>query len=138
MNVIYIYTQFGLSSKYSCNKNCTIPYFIILISNRAIFAVRGPSSLKKRRTLVLITKYQVFRIYFQATFKEMSWKSYRPLKSSNWKFYPYSYFINIYNLFPFFKHVMFIKGNRTFLKSILISVVLNPKPVSIYRFSIFF
>ena len=45
-----IYTQFGLSSKYSCNKNCTIPYFIILISNRANFAVRSPSSLKKIQT----------------------------------------------------------------------------------------
>ena len=39
-----IYTQFGLSSKYSCNKNCTIPNFINLISNRANFAVRGPTS----------------------------------------------------------------------------------------------
>ena len=34
-----------LSSKYSYNKNCTIPYFTILISNRANFVVCGSSSL---------------------------------------------------------------------------------------------
>ena len=38
-----IYSQFGLSSNYLCNKNWTIPCFIILISNRTNFAVRGPS-----------------------------------------------------------------------------------------------
>ena len=40
-----IYSQFGLSSNYLCTKNLTIPYFIILISNKTNFAVRGPSSL---------------------------------------------------------------------------------------------
>ena len=38
------YTQFGLSSKYSYNKNCSIAYFINLISYRANFAVHGPTS----------------------------------------------------------------------------------------------
>ena len=43
-----VYTQFGLSSKYSYEKkNCTIPYFIILINNRANFAVRGPKLFKR-------------------------------------------------------------------------------------------
>ena len=46
-----IYTQFGLSSNYSYNKNCTIPYFINLISNRANFAVSGPTSLTYTRHL---------------------------------------------------------------------------------------
>ena len=41
---IGIYTQVGLSSDYSYNKNCTIPYFINLISDRANFAVNGPTS----------------------------------------------------------------------------------------------
>ena len=40
------YSQFGLFSNYLCNKNWTIPRFIILISNRANFAVRGPSSFR--------------------------------------------------------------------------------------------
>ena len=35
-----IYTKYGLSSKYSCNKNCTILNFI----NRVNFAVRVPTS----------------------------------------------------------------------------------------------
>ena len=39
-----MYTQFGLSSKYSYNKNWTTPYFINLISNRANFAVHGATS----------------------------------------------------------------------------------------------
>ena len=43
------YTQIGLSFKYSCNKNCTIPYFINLICNRAHFAVLGPTSLVIRQ-----------------------------------------------------------------------------------------
>ena len=42
-----VYTQFGLSSKYSYYKIWTNPYFINLISNRANFAVRGPTSLSK-------------------------------------------------------------------------------------------
>ena len=42
-----IYTQFGLSFKFSFNKNCTVPYFINLISNRANFAVRCPTSFDK-------------------------------------------------------------------------------------------
>ena len=41
-----IYTQFGLYSKYSYNKIWTTPYFINLISNRANFAVRGPTSYR--------------------------------------------------------------------------------------------
>ena len=41
-----IYTQFGLSSNYSFNKNCTIPYFINLISDRANLAVSGTTSFK--------------------------------------------------------------------------------------------
>ena len=45
MNPWYIYIQFGLSSEHSCNKNCTVPYFKILISNRANFAIHGPISL---------------------------------------------------------------------------------------------
>ena len=40
-----IYTQFGLSSNDSYNRNCTIPYFINLITDRANFAVSGPTSL---------------------------------------------------------------------------------------------
>ena len=40
-----IYTQFGLSSNYSYNKNCRIPYCISLISDRANFAVSGLTSL---------------------------------------------------------------------------------------------
>ena len=36
-----IYTQFGFSSNYSFNKNCTILNFINLISDRANFAVSG-------------------------------------------------------------------------------------------------
>ena len=40
-----IYTQFGHSSKYSYNKNCTSPYYINLISIRANFAFCGLSSL---------------------------------------------------------------------------------------------
>ena len=43
--VLHIYTQFGLCSKYLYNKNFTVLDFIILITNRANFAVRGPSSL---------------------------------------------------------------------------------------------
>ena len=39
-----IYTQFGLSSNYSYIKNCTIPYFINLISDRANVTVSGPTS----------------------------------------------------------------------------------------------
>ena len=31
---------------YLCHKNLTIPYFIILICNKASFAIRGPSSFK--------------------------------------------------------------------------------------------
>ena len=38
-------SPFGLSSNYLSNKNWTIWYFLIFISNRADFAVRGPSSL---------------------------------------------------------------------------------------------
>ena len=48
-----IYSQFGLSSNYLCNKNWTIPYFIIWISNRAKFAVRGPISLDKDHLYVI-------------------------------------------------------------------------------------
>ena len=42
-----IYCQFAieLSSRYWCNNIMIIPYFIILISNRADFAVGSPSSL---------------------------------------------------------------------------------------------
>ena len=40
MNGWYVYT---LNSKYLCNKSQTIPYFIIFISNRVNFAVRGPN-----------------------------------------------------------------------------------------------
>ena len=47
-----IHTQFGLSSNYSYNKNCSIPYFINLISDRAKFAVNGPTSV--------IAMYQIF------------------------------------------------------------------------------
>ena len=43
MKVWYIYTVWTFT-KYSCNKNCTIPYLIDLISNRANFAVRDPTS----------------------------------------------------------------------------------------------
>ena len=39
-----IYTQFGLFSKYSYNKNFAIPNFIILNNNRANLTVCGPSS----------------------------------------------------------------------------------------------
>ena len=39
-----IYSQFGLCSNYVGNKNYTTSCFIILTSNRANFAVRGPSS----------------------------------------------------------------------------------------------
>ena len=42
-----IYTLFGLFSNYSNNKNCTIPYFINLISDSANFAVSGPIPLLK-------------------------------------------------------------------------------------------
>ena len=42
-----IYTQFGLSFKFSFNKNYTVPYLINLISNRANFAVRCPTSFDK-------------------------------------------------------------------------------------------
>ena len=38
-----IYTQFEHPSYYSFNNNCTIPYFIKLISNRANFAISGPT-----------------------------------------------------------------------------------------------
>ena len=55
-----IYTQFGLSSKYSYNKNCTTPYFINLISNRADFAVRGPSFLTQYYTIPWDGKTLVF------------------------------------------------------------------------------
>lgn len=37
------YTQFKLFSNYSDNKNCTISYLINLISDRAKFAVSGPT-----------------------------------------------------------------------------------------------
>lgn len=43
MNVWYMY-KFGLSLKYSYYRNCTTPYFINFISNRASFAVRGSTS----------------------------------------------------------------------------------------------
>ena len=46
--LVYTYTYFGLSSKYSYNKNYTTPYFFNLKSNRANFAVRGPTSFDKR------------------------------------------------------------------------------------------
>ena len=39
-----MHTQVGLSYKYSYNKICTIPYSMHLISNRANFAVCGPTS----------------------------------------------------------------------------------------------
>ena len=41
-----IYTQFLLSSNYSYNKNCTISYFIKLISDRANSAISGPTSFR--------------------------------------------------------------------------------------------
>ena len=41
-----IYSQFGLSSNHLCKKNWTIPYFLILISNRANFSVSGLSSFQ--------------------------------------------------------------------------------------------
>ena len=41
--MIYLHSLDLLLKSYS--KNFTIPYFLILISNRANFAVRGPSSL---------------------------------------------------------------------------------------------
>ena len=40
-----IYSHLALFSYYLCNKNLTISYFIILISNRDNFVVRGSSSL---------------------------------------------------------------------------------------------
>ena len=40
-----IYTQFGLFSNYSFNKNCTIPYFINLITDNANFTVSASTSL---------------------------------------------------------------------------------------------
>ena len=47
LNNEWIYSQFGLSFNYNVKtKNWTIPYFIILISNRDHFAVRCPSSFK--------------------------------------------------------------------------------------------
>ena len=52
-----IYSQFGLSSNYLCNKNYTISCFIILISNRANFAVRGPSSFDLYSALIAIEQW---------------------------------------------------------------------------------
>ena len=49
MNVWHI----GLSSNKSYNKYCTIPYFIKLISDRANFAVSGPTSLQKNRVFCI-------------------------------------------------------------------------------------
>ena len=46
-----LYTQFGLSSQYSYNKNWTTPYFINFISNRFNFAVRGPTFLEQQQPL---------------------------------------------------------------------------------------
>ena len=42
---------------------------------------------------VLLTKYQIFWIGFQATFEEMQWKSYRPFTS--WK-YINNFFTNFF------------------------------------------
>ena len=60
MNVLYT-SQFGLSSNYSYNysynKNCTIPYFINLISDRANFAVSGPFSLLSTRMCFVFSLY---------------------------------------------------------------------------------
>ena len=55
-----IYTQFGFSSKYSCNKNCTNSNFINSIRNRANFAVRGPTSLPLEQMLVVILPMSYF------------------------------------------------------------------------------
>ena len=40
----WMFRIFELSSSYSYNKNCTIPYSIYLSSDRAIFAFSGPTS----------------------------------------------------------------------------------------------
>ena len=50
-----IHTQFGLSSKYSCQENCTILNFINVIGKRASFAVRGPTFLITLCTIVMVT-----------------------------------------------------------------------------------
>ena len=69
--VWYIYWQFGLSSKYSYNKNWTAPYFIKMIINRANFAVRGPTSLESppltqriKKSSVQKSKYNMFYLIF--------------------------------------------------------------------------
>ena len=49
--MVGIYTQFGLSSKYSYHINWNTPYFINSISNRANFAVLGPTSLQNHFTI---------------------------------------------------------------------------------------
>ena len=59
---IYKCTQFRLSSNYLYNKNCTIPYFINLISDRADFAVNGRTTLyecNKKNLLSLIKNYDI-------------------------------------------------------------------------------
>ena len=52
----------------TANKNCTIPYFINLISDRVDFAVNGPTTLyecNKKNLLSLIKNYDIdLFIYF--------------------------------------------------------------------------
>ena len=47
----------------TANKNCTIPYFINLISDRVDFAVNGPTTLyecNKKNLLSLIKNYDIY------------------------------------------------------------------------------
>ena len=61
--MIGIYTQFGLSSNYSYNKNCTIPYFINLITDRANFSISGPTSFLELDSDIEWISFPIFKQY---------------------------------------------------------------------------
>ena len=91
-----IFTQFGLFSYYSYNKNCTIPYFINLISDRANFTVSGPTSLyyfrENRQDVAYVACFSyVIDTMLQTNFE---WLYYSKLRQVN-------YFLNValYNFF---------------------------------------
>ena len=83
-----IYTQFGLSSKYLCNKNCTIPDIINLISHRANFPVRGPTSFDQICSLVLSLGELIFQAkYFSENFDKSLKITHKNLSSFQRKIY---------------------------------------------------
>ena len=67
-----MYTQFELSSKYSYNKSCTIAYFINLISNRANFAIHGPTSLLCNYQYCIMQSLHLYVVYDRYIYKRIN------------------------------------------------------------------